>query len=161
MMTNSTSVLVNSRKIDNQIHRSWNAQIVGQDNLSIILYGEFEEEIKHPHLGVIRRGTKSFEYYWFNRWYCIFKFCEPDGSFRNFYCNINQPPKLENNTLDYIDLDIDVIVWKDFRQQILDLDEFESNAIKYQYPIHIVKKSLKSLQELLELIDKRQFPFNF
>ncbi len=153
-------VTVNSRKIDNKIHRSWNARVIEQNKSSIILYGEFKEEIRHQHLGVIKPGTKSYEYYWFDRWYSIFRFHEPDGGLRNFYCNVNQPPVFEKNILDYVDLDIDVIVWKDKRRQILDIDEFESNAKKYSYSEQIVKKTLESLRELLELIDKQQFPFN-
>ena len=156
----NNAVTVNSRKIDNKIHRSWNARVIEQNKSSIILYGEFEEEIRHQHLGVIKPGTKSYEYYWFERWYSIFRFHEPDGSLRNFYCNVNQPPVFENNILDYVDLDIDVIVWKDKQRQILDIDEFESNAKKYRYSKQIVKKALESLRELLELIDKQQFPFN-
>ncbi|MBA3334214.1 MAG: DUF402 domain-containing protein [Acidobacteria bacterium] len=156
----NNAVTVNSRKIDNKIYRSWNASVIEQNKSSIILYGEFEEEIRHQHLGVIKPGTKSYEYYWFERWYSIFRFHEPDGSLRNFYCNVNQPPVFENNILDYVDLDIDVIVWKDKQRQILDIDEFESNAKKYRYSKQIVKKALESLRELLELIDKQQFPFN-
>ncbi len=156
----NNAVTVNSRKIDNKIHKSWNARVIEEDKSSIILYGEFEEEIRHQHLGVIKPGTKSYEYYWFERWYSIFRFHEPDGSLRNFYCNVNQPPVFENNILDYVDLDIDVIVWKDKQRQILDIDEFESNAKKYRYSKQIVKKALESLRELLELIDKQQFPFN-
>ncbi len=156
----NNAVTVNSRKIDNKIHKSWNARVIEENKSSIILYGEFEEEIRHQHLGVIKPGTKSYEYYWFERWYSIFRFHEPDGSLRNFYCNVNQPPVFENNILDYVDLDIDVIVWKDKQRQILDIDEFESNAKKYRYSKQIVKKALESLRELLELIDKQQFPFN-
>lgn len=156
----NNAVTVNSRKIDNKIHKSWNARVIEENKSSIILYGEFEEEIRHQHLGVIKPGTKSYEYYWFERWYSIFRFHEPDGSLRNFYCNVNQPPVFENNILDYVDLDIDVIVWKDKQRQILDIDEFESNAKKYRYSEQIVKKALESLRELLELIEKQQFPFN-
>ena len=160
MMSENNRVTINSRKFDNKIHRSWNANVVEQDSTRIIFCGEFDKEISHSHIGVIRRKSVSYEYFWFDRWYSIFRFHEPDGKFRNFYCNINQPPIFENNVLDYVDLDIDVIVWDDSRTEILDMDEFESNAVKYCYPETIVKKTLQSLDELLELIDKRQFPFN-
>lgn len=160
MTSENNRVTINSRKFDNKIHRSWNANVVEQDSTRIIFCGEFDKEISHSHIGVIRRKTVSYEYYWFDRWYSIFRFHEPDGKFRNFYCNINQPPVFENNVLDYVDLDIDVIVWDDSRTEILDMDEFESNAVKYRYPETLIKKTLQSLDELLELIDKRQFPFN-
>ena len=160
MISENNRVTINSRKFDNKIHRSWNANVVEQDSTRIIFCGEFDKEISHSHVGVIRRKTVSYEYYWFDRWYSIFRFHEPDGKFRNFYCNINQPPVFENNVLDYVDLDIDVIVWDDSRTEILDMDEFEANAVKYCYPETLIKKTLQSLDELLELIDKRQFPFN-
>jgi protein associated with RNAse G/E len=160
MLQNNNSVLVNSRKMDNQVHRSWSAELIKQNAKLLILFGEFESEIKHRHLGVIRRGTLSYEYYWFDRWFNIFRFHEPDGSLRNFYCNINKPPVFENNTLNYIDLDIDIIVWNDYRCEILDVDEFEENTKKYNYSEQLVKKTKNSLAQLLKLIDNRQFPFN-
>lgn len=160
MLQKNNSVLINSRKIDNKIHRSWNAQLIEWNTSLLILVGEFENEVRHKHLGVIRRKTLSYEYYWFDRWFSVFRFHEPDGNLRNFYCNINQPPVFENNTLDYIDLDIDVIVWNDYRREILDVDEFEENTKKYNYSKQLVKKTKNSLSELLELIDNRHFPFN-
>ncbi len=160
MLQKNNSVLVNSRKLDNTVQRSWNAKLIERNTTLLILCGEFKSEIMHKHLGVIRRGTLSYEYYWFDRWFNIFRFHEPDGSLRNFYCNINKPPVFKNNTLNYIDLDIDVIVWKDFRKEVLDVDEFEENTKKYRYSEQIIKKTNDSLSELLELIDNRHFPFN-
>ena len=84
-------------------------------------------------LGEIPRGTRTAEYYWFNRWYNIFRFLENDGSTRLWYCNINTPPILENGVLSYIDLDIDVLVQPDFTYQVLDIDEFEQNAKVFGY----------------------------
>jgi protein associated with RNAse G/E len=159
MLQKNITVLVNSRKMDNKIHRSWNTKLIEQNASLLILFGEFKNEIIHKHLGVIRRGTLSYEYYWFDRWYSVFRFHEPDGSLRNFYCNINKPPIFENNILNYIDLDIDVIVWNDYQREILDVDEFEENKKKYNYSEKLVKKTKDSLTELLELIDNRHFPF--
>jgi protein associated with RNAse G/E len=159
MLQKNITVLVNSRKMDNKIHRSWNTKLIEQNASLLILFGEFKNEIIHKHLGVIRRGTLSYEYYWFDRWYSVFRFHEPDGSLRNFYCNINKPPIFENNILNYIDLDIDVIVWNDYQSEILDVDEFEENKKKYNYSEKLVKKTKDSLTELLELIDNRHFPF--
>lgn len=123
--------------------------------------GVFEKEISHPHLGVIRLGTISYEFYWLERWYNVFRFHEPDGSLRNFYCNINMPPKFENDILDYVDLDVDILVWRDFSRQILDTDEFESNSQKYAYSDDLREKVRDSLSELISLIDNRIFPFDY
>ncbi|MGI8639601.1 MAG: DUF402 domain-containing protein [Pyrinomonadaceae bacterium] len=153
-------ITINSYKFDGKIHRSWKAKLIEQKNSLLIFVGEFEKEVKHSHLGVIRRGTVSYEFYWLDLWYNVFRFHEPDGDLRNYYCNVNLPPKFENGVLDYIDLDIDVLVWKDFRYEILDLDEFAENAKIFNYSEDLIEKAKDNLTKLLRLIENRKFPFN-
>ena len=110
--------VINSRKFNGKIHRSWKADLIKKQDSLLIFVGEFEKEVKHSELGVIGRGTISYEYYWLDRWYNIFKFFEPNGNLRNFYCNLNMPPEFKEGVLDYIDLDIDVLVSKNFVQGV-------------------------------------------
>lgn len=153
---------INSRKYNGKIHRSWKAELLEENDEIILFVGIFEEEVNHNNLGIIGRGTLSYEYYWKNRWFNVFRFHEPmNGKLRNFYCNINRPPHLTDNTLDYIDLEIDVLVWNDFSVEILDLDEFEQNARRYQFPAELITTAHKSLDELLEMIEQRTFPFDY
>ena len=151
--------VINSRKFNGKIHRSWKAELIEKQNSLLIFVGEFEEEVRHPDLGVIRRGTISYEYYWLDRWYNIFKFHEPEGILRNFYCNLNMPPKFENNVLNYIDLDIDVLVSKNFEVKVLDRHEFEEHSKLFGYPESLIAKTFKTLEELLKIIEVRAYPF--
>lgn len=152
---------INSRKYDGKIHRSWKAELIEQKDSLLAFLGVFDQEINHPILDVIRCGTVSYEFYWLDRWYNVFRFHEPGGEFRNFYCNISQPPFMSENTLDYIDFDIDILVWKDFSYQILDLEEFEENEEIFKYPAELVEKIHAGLLEIEFLIEKRLFPFDF
>lgn len=161
MISSENIVQINARKFDNKIHRSWKCKIIERRNSLLVFVGEFAEEIIHKDLGIIKRGTISYEYYWLNRWYNIFRFHEPDGNLRNFYCNVNAPPIFEDGILDYIDLDIDVLVLKDYSYQVLDVEEFEYNSVKYKYPENVIEKAKKSLDELICKIEKRRFPFDF
>lgn len=151
---------INSRKYNGQIQRSWKAELIEETDSLLVFFGKFEKKVKHPHLGIIRPGTQSFEYYWKKGWYNVFRFHEPEGEFRNFYCNINKPPVLKDKVLDYIDLDLDVIVWSDFSYQILDMEEFEENNRKFDYDPSLKEKTLQTLEELLVLIEEKDFPFN-
>jgi hypothetical protein len=135
--------------------------LINQQDSLLIFVGEFAEEVKHSDLGLIKKGTVSYEYYWLDRWYNVFRFHEPEGDLRNFYCNVNMPPIFENESLDYIDLDIDVLVWKDFSYEILDLEEFESNSLRFNYSSNVIENARKSLYELIRMINQRQFPFDF
>jgi uncharacterized protein len=153
------SVTINSRKFDGSVHRTWQAELVSESDTLLTFVGEFNEEIWHPHLGIIRRGTISHESYWLDRWYSVFRFHEPGGELRNFYCNVNMPPMFENGVLDYVDLDIDVLVWPDFTYEILDRDDFARNAIKYFYSKELIAQAEASLEQLIALIEGREFPF--
>jgi Uncharacterized domain/protein associated with RNAses G and E len=152
-------VTINARKLDGRIHRSWRAELISENEDFWLFIGEFENEISHPELGVIRRGTISYEYYWKNRWFNVFRFHEPEGALRKFYCNVNQPPKFERGVLDYVDLDIDVLVRKDFSFKILDLEEFAENSKIYGYSDELTSECMRSLEELKEMINRRDFPF--
>ncbi|MGC2237370.1 MAG: DUF402 domain-containing protein [Pyrinomonadaceae bacterium] len=159
-MSDSKEIFINSRKFDGKIHKSWKAELIERNDSLLIFVGEFEKEVKHSNLGVIRRGTISYEYYWLDRWYNIFRFHEPDGALRNFYCNVNMPPKFENGVLDYVDLDIDILVWKDFKYEILDAGEFEENAGKYNYSESLKQTVDLNVKEIINLIENRKYPFN-
>ncbi len=153
-------VRVNSRKYDQSIRRTWKCELIEHNRALIELVGVFSEGVAHTGLGQIKKGTISREYYWLDRWYNIFRFHEPNGGLRNYYCNIAMPPTFENGVLDYIDLDIDVVVWPDFRFDILDREDFEKNALKYGYTDEIREKTEASLDELIRMIDARDFPFS-
>lgn len=152
-------ITINSRKFDSSIHRSWSCKLIEKSNSLLVFVGEFEKEVNHEQLGVIRRGTISYEYYWTDRWYNIFRFHEPEGELRNFYCNVNMPPVFEDGVLDYVDLEIDILVWSDLSFEILDTDEFEENAKIFSYSDELKSKVYESVTELKTMIEKREFPF--
>jgi len=153
-------LIVRACKFDGSLHRSWRAELVRQDSSLLVLDAMFEAEVNHQLMGTIARGTVSLEYYWLDRWYNIFRFINPDGELRNYYCNVNMPPTLDGEVLSYIDLDIDVLVEPDFSYKVLDQDEFEENAERYNYPEHVRRNARQAVTELIELIEDRKFPFN-
>ena len=156
-MPNQT-VTIHSRKFYDRIPRTWKCELLERNDELLLLFGKFEQDVEHPGLGSIRRGTLSYEYYWLERWYNIFRFHEPDGSLRNYYCNIAKPPTFKDGVLDYVDLDIDIVVWPDGNYEVLDRDDFERNALKYCYPKELRQKAEESLTELIEIIEKTELP---
>jgi uncharacterized protein len=78
-----------------------------------------------------------------------------------YYCNINMPPQFNQNVLDYIDLDIDLLVQKNLTFEILDLDEFQDNAKRFQYSDELKIRIQHGLEELLEMVKIRSFPFDY
>lgn len=110
-------------------------------------------------LGTIPVGTISTEYYWLDRWYNVFRFAELDRKLKKFYCNINMPPKFDGQVLSYVDLDIDVLVEPDWSFSVLDVDDFEKNIKRYNYPVEIQHQAREAVTDLIALIETRAFPF--
>lgn len=159
-MKRDDTITINSRKYDLSISRSWQCNFIEETDDYYVFLGKFESEVKHKQLGIIKSATISYEYYWKNEHYNVFQFHEPNGEFRNFYCNLNVPPTFANNVLDYVDLDIDLLVWKDFAIEILDIDEYEANVQKFSYPINLQEKVSQSIKNLSDKIKNRDFPFD-
>ncbi len=155
----SSELTVQVFNYDGTEHRRWHAQIVERKGALIVLEAQFAEDVSHRLLGEIKRGTRTVEYYWLDRWYNVFRFLQADESTRLYYCNINLPPTLQGDVLSYIDLDIDVLVQPDLSFQVLDLDEFAENAERYEYSSEERMKARAALDELIGLIRAQQFPF--
>ncbi len=151
-------ITINSRKYDLSIRRTWTCELIERNDPLIVLVGEFDRDVKHPGLGSIRSGTISYEYYWLDRWYNIFRFHEPDGTLRNYYCNFAMPPTFENGVLDYVDLDIDILVWPDRNYEVVDRDDFERNSLKYSYTDEISQRAENSVDEMLAMIVRGELP---
>lgn len=155
-----TIITVNARSYDNAIRRSWTAELLERSDQLLVLKGIFAFDVEHSDIGLIRRGTISYEYFWPSRWYNVFRFHDPGGTFRSFYCNVTMPPVFDGSTLDYIDLDIDILLGRDDLVRILDEDEFRDNAAKYSYPAGVKANATQAAADLTRMIRGREFPFD-
>jgi protein associated with RNAse G/E len=52
-----------------------------------------------------------------------------------------------------------VLVQPDFSYQVLDLEEFENHSRLYSYPDDVRKNAYNAVEELIRLIEARDFPF--
>ena len=160
MQAANTTVEVRAYKYNGVLNRTWPAELVRREASLLVLDAKFPDEVVHDLLGTIAAGTHSVEYYWLDRWYNIFRFAQPDGTLRNYYCNINVPPTFDGQTLSYVDLDLDILVAPDFSFQVLDAEDFENNAALYGYSDEVRANARKAIDELIGMIEMRAFPFN-
>lgn len=158
--TDSVPLIVRSCKYDGRVNRSWPVRLRRREGTLLVVEGVFETEVRHPLLGRIVRGTLSTEFFWTDRWYSVFRFREPAGALRNFYCNINTPPVLADGAITFVDLDVDVLVAPDYTCRVLDEEEFELHAVRYNYPPEFRRRTREALADLLELVRRRAFPFS-
>jgi protein associated with RNAse G/E len=152
-------IKVKTFKLDGKPHRTWSAELVRQEGSLLVLDGTFPADVEHNLLGTIAAGTRSVEYYWMERWYNVFRFSQPAGELRNYYCNISVPPSFDGRILSYVDLDLDILVDPDLSYQILDADDFEKNCNGYGLSQEIRENARRAVAEVIGMIQNREFPF--
>ncbi len=82
----------------------------------------------HP-LGeiVLRPADRFVEVYYSDRWYNIFALHDrQDDHLKGWYCNVGRPADIRAETVSYVDLALDLLVYPDGRQEVLDEDEFSA-----------------------------------
>lgn len=93
----------------------------------------------------ILTGDRFLETYYGNRWYNVFEIHDRrDDHLRGWYCNITRPASIAEDTVRYIDLALDLLVFPDGRQEVLDEDQFE----KLDLSVSSRRKACQALEEL-------------
>ena len=94
--------------------------------------------------------ASGYSCYYLDRGYKISKFLKDDGSLLCWYCDIiTHDYNPEQNTLLVIDLLADVKIYPDGRIKVVDLDELSEAFEKRLIDEALLKKSLLSLNKLL------------
>ncbi|MDX1435203.1 MAG: DUF402 domain-containing protein [Anaerolineales bacterium] len=71
------------------------------------------------------RGDRFVEIYYSNRWYNIYAIHDrEDGHIKGWYCNVSYPAEIGEDHISFVDLALDLLVYPDGRQLVLDEDEF-------------------------------------
>lgn len=102
-----------------------------------------------PFHGIIlKRGDRFIETYYADRWYNINEIFDRDTNERKaWYCNVTRPAVIENGKISYADLALDLLVFADFRQLVLDEDEFAALNLSPE-EADTARQALQELQAL-------------
>lgn len=137
-------------KLDHEGKVAWQytGDLIAHEHGRIILQAYFDREDIEFQGMPLRKGDRFIETYFTDRWYNIFEIhAHDDGHLRGWYCNIGKPAILDKDTLSYVDLALDLLVFPDGRQIVLDEDEFEALPLDSGTR----KRARKALEELKSL----------
>ena len=105
----------------------WEAAVLQRNANALLVEAHFiykQDEVSF-HGITLRRGDPFVEFYSSRCWYNIFEMCgQEDNQLKGWYCNVTRPMHISADTLIYDDLALDLLVYPDGRQLVLDEDEF-------------------------------------
>lgn len=123
----------------------YKGQLLTEDEHSIVLEAYFDRDDTVYHGMRLARGDRFIEFYYTDRWYNIYEiYAVEDGHLRGWYCNIATPAMITPDRVEYQDLALDLLVFPDGRQLVLDEDEFAELAI----PPEMCQTARITLEEL-------------
>lgn len=91
-----------------------------------VLLEAFFDRAEMPFFGlVLRPGDRFLEAYFGDRWYNIFEIHDRDtDALKAWYANITRPAEIGTETIAYVDLALDLLIYPDGQQKVLDEEEF-------------------------------------
>ncbi len=105
---------------------------------------------------ILKKGDRFVEIFYMDRWYNIFEIYDRDSrELKGWYCNIGKPALIEDQTISYVDLALDLWVAPDGEQTVLDEDELDTLDL----PEEVLRRVRESLHELQELFKSKRPPF--
>jgi uncharacterized protein len=155
-LMNQDQVLV--LKLDTKQKETWRytGNILVRTTNSILLEAYFNRPDRLFHGILLAEGDRFVEKYFSDRWYNIFEIHDrvTDG-LKGWYCNVTYPAVFEDGQVSYVDLALDLLVYPDGRQLVLDEDEFEELHLNKTDSIN-ARHALSDLQQLIKMPFKLQ-----
>jgi len=145
-------------KLDHTGIEKWRYQgkLLSREPHRIVLEAYFDREDHPVHELVLKKGDRFVETYFDDRWFNIYEiFDGEDGSRKAWYCNIGLPAAIDDNVVSYQDLALDLLIFPDGRQFILDEQEFEALDLPEETQIQ-ARHALAELQSLFSEIGDRK-----
>jgi len=137
-------------KLDPNRKETWRytGRVLNRQPHIMKIEAHFNREDMIFHGMALKKGDRFVEEYYDNRWYNIFEIHDrEDDELKGWYCNICLPSEFETGEVRYVDLALDLLVFPDGSQLILDEDEFAALDLSND----MQKQALDALEDLRAL----------
>lgn len=126
----------------------YSGRLVKREAHRLVLEAFFDREDTSLHGLILRTGDRFLETYFDDRWYNVFEIYDcSDGRLKGWYCNVGCPAEFHDASVSYRDLALDVLVFPDGRQVILDEEEFARLPLTPEMRL-AARAALAELQEV-------------
>jgi len=121
-----TEITVLKQKPSGELMYQWQGHLVHHVGAEVLVQAVFGAKGGMVEEIQLNQGDRFLETYYTDRWFNIFEMHDKeDGRLKGWYCNISAPAELSPGQLSFRDFALDLLVYPDGRQVVLDEDEFE------------------------------------
>jgi protein associated with RNAse G/E len=154
-------VKVISKKYDNSVRDEYETYLYSEKDGTILLFSPpATRYYDYRKQAWFEASDGLIEIYFKDKWFNVWHICEQKSNRNKIYSNICMPAVMEGNVLKWVDLDLDFRVHMDGSIELLDEEEFEQNARQFRYPGRVVEKARGACDEIVNLFERAEFPFD-
>lgn len=149
---------IHSYKHDGSIHRSWDEAVLLEIHDNYLIFANDKTIVTESDGRTWKTKEPAVMYFFGDRWFNIIGQNKSDGIY--YYCNMASPYIIEDNTIKYIDYDLDLRVFADGTYKVLDKSEYRYHKQKMAYPQEIDTILNKELKALIDMVKVNELAFN-
>ena len=150
-------VTIQSFKHNGSLHRTWSrgTLIEMRDDYWVVV--TYKTLVVESNKRIWQTREPAICFFYPDRWYNVICMIRKNGV--HFYCNIASPTLYDGEALKYIDYDLDLKVFPDYKYKVLDEDEYEAHRKLMGYSVELDKILKAQLQNLIEMTYNMSGPF--
>ena len=118
-------------KHNGKIHRAWDEAVLLDIKKDYMVFGNNKTKVTESEGSVWKTKEPAIMYFFRNEWFNIIAQLKKDGIY--YYCNIASPFIIEDNTIKYIDYDLDLRVFPSGEYKVLDKMEYKYHKKLMEY----------------------------
>lgn len=149
---------IHSYKHNGHPHRTWDEAILLDETNEYMVFGNNKTKVIESDGRSWKTKEPAIIYFYKNRWFNVIGQLKSSGLY--YYCNLASPYVIENKTIKYIDYDLDLRVFPDGSFKILDRGEYKYHKRVMNYPGEVDLILRKELDILINMVRKKEGPFN-
>ena len=149
---------IHGYKHNGNIYKTWDEAILLDQTDEYYVFGNNRTKVTKEDGKSWRTREAAVMFFYKKSWFNIIAQLKSNGIY--YYCNIASPVVIENNTIKYIDYDLDLRIFPDGAYKILDESEYEyqKNLMHYSKNLDMIIKY--ELEKLIDKYLKKENPFN-
>ncbi len=149
---------IHGYKHDSKIHRSWDEAVLLEIHDDYLIFGNERTKVTESDGRTWRTKEPAVLYFFKNQWFNIIGQYKKDGIY--YYCNIASPFIIEEETIKYIDYDLDLRVFPDGSFKVLDRGEYKyhKSLMNYSDTLDMILK--EELSSLIDMVRKKENAFS-
>lgn len=150
---------IHGYKHDGKIHRAWDEAVLLEIHDDYLIFGNEKTKVTESDGRTWRTKEPAVLYFYYKDWYNIIGQYKKTGIY--YYCNIASPFVIEEDTIKYIDYDLDLRVFPDGSFKVLDRGEYKYHKKLMNYPESIDKILKYELTKLIDLARNKDEAFQY